>query len=110
MAGSFGYEAAHYDVSMRMAELSLLPAVRAAGEDTLIVADGTSCRHQIADGTRATERARGDARGARARGCARLNRARPVRKPAQGELQLRCGCRRARGTFPRYSIVICLRS
>jgi len=50
MAGSFGYEAAHYDVSMRMAELSLLPAVRAAGSDTLIVADGTSCRHQIADG------------------------------------------------------------
>ena len=50
MAGSFGYEAAHYDVSMKMAELSLLPAVRAAGDDTLIVADGTSCRHQIADG------------------------------------------------------------
>jgi len=54
MAGSFGYEAEHADVSMRMAELSLLPAVRAAGSDTLIVADGTSCRHQIADGTRAT--------------------------------------------------------
>jgi Fe-S oxidoreductase len=54
MAGSFGYEAAHYDVSMKMAEASLLPAVRAAGDDTLIVADGTSCRHQIADGTRAT--------------------------------------------------------
>ena len=52
MAGSFGYEAAHYDVSMRMAELSLLPAVRAAAPATLIVADGTSCRHQIADGTR----------------------------------------------------------
>jgi FAD/FMN-containing dehydrogenase/Fe-S oxidoreductase len=50
MAGSFGYEAAHHEVSMRMAEASLLPAVRAAGEDTLIVADGTSCRHQIADG------------------------------------------------------------
>ena len=46
----------HYEISMRMAELSLLPAVRAAGEDTLIVADGTSCRHQIADGTRATQR------------------------------------------------------
>ena len=56
MAGSFGYEAAHYEISMRMAELSLLPAVRAAGEDTLIVADGTSCRHQIADGTRGTQR------------------------------------------------------
>jgi FAD/FMN-containing dehydrogenase/Fe-S oxidoreductase len=52
MAGSFGYEAAHYDVSMAMAELSLLPAVRQASADTLIVADGTSCRHQIADGTR----------------------------------------------------------
>jgi Fe-S oxidoreductase len=54
MAGSFGYEAAHYDISMRMAELSLLPAVRAAGPATLIVADGTSCRHQIADGTQAS--------------------------------------------------------
>ncbi len=52
MAGSFGYEAAHYNVSMRMAELSLLPAVRGAEAATLIVADGTSCRHQIADGTR----------------------------------------------------------
>ncbi|MGB7543116.1 MAG: FAD-binding oxidoreductase, partial [Burkholderiales bacterium] len=52
MAGSFGYEASHYDVSMKMAELSLLPKVRAAGEDALIVADGTSCRHQIADGLR----------------------------------------------------------
>jgi FAD/FMN-containing dehydrogenase/Fe-S oxidoreductase len=50
MAGSFGYEAAHYDVSMRMAELSLLPAVRTADAATLIVADGTSCRHQIGDG------------------------------------------------------------
>jgi Fe-S oxidoreductase len=49
MAGSFGYEAAHQEVSMQMAELSLLPAVRAA-PDALIVADGTSCRHQIADG------------------------------------------------------------
>jgi FAD/FMN-containing dehydrogenase/Fe-S oxidoreductase len=51
MAGSFGYEAKHYDVSMQMAELSLLPAVRKAPADTLLVADGTSCRHQIADGT-----------------------------------------------------------
>ena len=49
MAGSFGYEAAHQAVSMQMAELALLPAVRAAPE-ALIVADGTSCRHQIADG------------------------------------------------------------
>jgi FAD/FMN-containing dehydrogenase/Fe-S oxidoreductase len=49
MAGSFGYEARHHDVSMQMAELSLLPAVRAAPQ-ALLVADGTSCRHQIADG------------------------------------------------------------
>ena len=49
MAGSFGYEAEHHAVSMQMAELSLLPAVRAAG-DAWIVADGASCRHQIADG------------------------------------------------------------
>jgi len=51
MAGSFGYEAEHYEVSLKMAELSLLPTVRRAGAETLIVADGTSCRHQIADGT-----------------------------------------------------------
>jgi Fe-S oxidoreductase len=51
MAGSFGYEARHYDVSMRMAELTLLPAVRRADPATIIIADGTSCRHQIADGT-----------------------------------------------------------
>jgi FAD/FMN-containing dehydrogenase/Fe-S oxidoreductase len=52
MAGSFGYEARHYDVSMRMAEASLLPKIREAGENTLIVADGTSCRHQIHDGAK----------------------------------------------------------
>ena len=56
MAGSFGFDADHYDVSMRMAELSLLPAVRAANADTLIVADGASCRHQIRDGTRDSPR------------------------------------------------------
>jgi FAD/FMN-containing dehydrogenase/Fe-S oxidoreductase len=50
MAGAFGYQAGHYDVSMKMGELSLLPAVRAAEPDTLIVADGTSCRQQIRDG------------------------------------------------------------
>ncbi len=49
-AGSFGYEAEHHEASRAMAELSLLPAVRKAGNDALIVADGTSCRHQIADG------------------------------------------------------------
>jgi Fe-S oxidoreductase len=52
MAGAFGYEAGHYDVSMKMAELKLLPAVRAAPADALVVADGTSCRHQIQDGAR----------------------------------------------------------
>ncbi|MDB5809579.1 MAG: lactate dehydrogenase [Betaproteobacteria bacterium] len=52
MAGSFGYEARHFDVSMKMAEASLLPKVRAAASDTLIVADGTSCRHQIRDGAK----------------------------------------------------------
>jgi Fe-S oxidoreductase len=51
MAGSFGYQTETYSTSMAMAELSLLPAVRAADADTLIVADGFSCRHQIADGT-----------------------------------------------------------
>ncbi|HWV92310.1 MAG TPA: heterodisulfide reductase-related iron-sulfur binding cluster, partial [Burkholderiales bacterium] len=50
MAGSFGYEAEHYDVSMKMAELNLLPAVRNAPQ-AKVVADGTSCRHQITDGT-----------------------------------------------------------
>ena len=49
MAGSFGYEASHYEVSMQMAELSLLPAVRSQ-PDAIVVADGTSCRHQIHDG------------------------------------------------------------
>jgi FAD/FMN-containing dehydrogenase/Fe-S oxidoreductase len=50
MAGSFGYERAHYDVSMAMGEAALLPAVRAAHSATLVVAAGTSCRHQIAHG------------------------------------------------------------
>jgi Fe-S oxidoreductase len=50
MAGSFGYDAATIDVSLKMGELSLLPAVRKANAETLIVADGSSCRHQIHDG------------------------------------------------------------
>ncbi|MDB6107694.1 MAG: putative FAD-dependent oxidoreductase [Gammaproteobacteria bacterium] len=49
MAGSFGYEAGHYDISMQMAEVSLLPAVRKV-PNAIVVADGTSCRHQIHDG------------------------------------------------------------
>jgi Fe-S oxidoreductase len=51
MAGAFGYHADTIDVSLKMGELSLLPAVRQAEADTLVVADGTSCRHQIKDGT-----------------------------------------------------------
>jgi Fe-S oxidoreductase len=50
MAGSFGYEAEHVEVSRAMAEMSLLPAVRQAPNATL-VADGTSCRHQIVGAT-----------------------------------------------------------
>jgi Fe-S oxidoreductase len=51
MAGAFGYQAETYDISQAMGELSLLPIMRAASADAIIVADGTSCRHQIADGT-----------------------------------------------------------
>lgn len=51
MSGSFGLEAEHHDASVRMGELALLPAVRAASADTVIVADGFSCRHQIRDGS-----------------------------------------------------------
>jgi Fe-S oxidoreductase len=51
MAGSFGYAATTIDASLAMGELSLLPAVRQAPDDAIIVADGTSCRHQIRDGT-----------------------------------------------------------
>jgi Fe-S oxidoreductase len=50
MAGSFGHETEHYDVSMRMAEIALLPSIRKAAA-AIVVADGTSCRTQIADGT-----------------------------------------------------------
>jgi FAD/FMN-containing dehydrogenase/Fe-S oxidoreductase len=53
MAGSFGYDADHYDVSMQMAELNLLPAIRKR-PDAIIVADGTSCRHQIGHGAART--------------------------------------------------------
>ena len=51
MAGSFGYEKEHYEVSMKVGEQTLFPAVRKASNDTIIVANGTSCRHQIKDGT-----------------------------------------------------------
>lgn len=52
MAGSFGYDAEHYGVSMQMGELDLLPAVRNAAPGVAIAADGTSCRHQILHGTK----------------------------------------------------------
>jgi Fe-S oxidoreductase len=51
MAGSFGYGVETHDISLKMAELDLAPAVRAADANTLIVADGTSCRHQVGDTT-----------------------------------------------------------
>ena len=51
MAGSFGYEVEHYDLSMKMGGLSLFPAVNEASDDALIIADGTSCRGQIEHGT-----------------------------------------------------------
>ncbi|MDP5231290.1 MAG: 4Fe-4S dicluster domain-containing protein, partial [Cellulophaga sp.] len=52
MAGSFGYEKEHYELSMQIGELKLFPAVRKSTEDTIISANGTSCRHQIYDGTK----------------------------------------------------------
>lgn len=52
MSGSFGYEKEHYDISMQIGELVLFPAVRGASEETIIAAPGTSCRHQIYDGTK----------------------------------------------------------
>jgi FAD/FMN-containing dehydrogenase/Fe-S oxidoreductase len=51
MAGSFGYEREHFDLSMQIGELVLFPAARAAGREVLLAAPGTSCRHQIKDGT-----------------------------------------------------------
>ena len=52
MAGSFGYEKEHYEVSMQVGELKLFPAVKKSSTDTIIAANGTSCRHQIKDGTK----------------------------------------------------------
>lgn len=51
MAGSFGYEKEHYEMSMKIGEMVLFPAVRSAAADVIIAAPGTSCRHHIADGT-----------------------------------------------------------
>jgi Fe-S oxidoreductase len=51
MAGSFSYEAEHYEVSMNIGELVLFPAVRDLEDEVIVAAPGTSCRHQIHDGT-----------------------------------------------------------
>jgi Fe-S oxidoreductase len=51
MAGSFGYEKEHYEISMQIGELELFPAIRNQSEEVIIAAPGTSCRHQIKDGT-----------------------------------------------------------
>jgi hypothetical protein len=54
MAGAFGFEKAHYDVSIAAGERALLPAVRQADRNTLVIADGFSCREQIAQTTERT--------------------------------------------------------
>ena len=51
MAGAFGFQREHYEISMKVGERVILPAVREAGADTLIVADGFSCREQITQAT-----------------------------------------------------------
>ena len=54
MAGSFGYEKEHFDISMQIGEQTLFPAIRKTDKTTVISANGTSCRHQIKDGTQKT--------------------------------------------------------
>ena len=51
MAGSFGYEKEHYELSQQIGELVLFPTIRKQSDDIIIAAPGTSCRHQIKDGT-----------------------------------------------------------
>jgi Fe-S oxidoreductase len=51
MAGAFGYEKEHYELSMKIGEMVLFPAVRSVSDETLIAAPGTSCRHHISEGT-----------------------------------------------------------
>ena len=51
MAGAFGYEAEHYELSMQIGELKLFPALRHAGKDVIVAATGASCQAQISDGT-----------------------------------------------------------
>ena len=123
MAGSFGYQAETQDVSRAMAEASLLPAVRAAAREDLIVADGTSCRHQIRDlartrggafGARAGARAWHDRAGRRAgilvrRRRTRISRRRGSSQDASVRRRLRalrrgvaCGARRRVGPLGRH--------
>ena len=51
MAGAFGYAAGHFDLSMKIGNQTLFPSVNAIGPEDLLIAPGTSCRHQILDGT-----------------------------------------------------------
>ncbi len=82
MAGSFGYEAEHYELSMKMAELDLLPAVRAAPERATVVANGTSCRSQIAHGS-GREAVHAAAALAKALGAAPNSRSEPGARPTR---------------------------
>ena len=95
MAGSFGYDADTIDVSLKMGELSLLPAVRKSAGDALIVADGTSCRHQIHDGAErdALHVARVLAMSLQA----------AHRQKGRGERRCRCHCCRPRWSAPTRS-------
>src|SRR5229473_1017300 len=92
MAGAFGYGADTFDVSLKMAELSLLPAVRKAEADTLILADGTSCRHQIQDGTGRELRsgARGSPRRQARRGSRRADRRRGHGRCGRSQSRAQC--------------------
>ena len=56
MAGSFGYEKEHYKISMQVGEDTLFPKIRNTDKNTIIAASGTSCRHQIKDGTKRTSK------------------------------------------------------
>ena len=87
MAGAFGYEAEHYGISMAVGEKRLFPAVRKAGKDTVIVADGISCRQQIAHGTKKTGPAPGAGGG---RGSAGVGRRDCARIPSHRIPPLAC--------------------
>ena len=103
MAGAFGYEAEHYDLSLRMAELDLLPAVRAAADDVLLVANGFSCRHQIADGAARDARRQAQAdQGGPGQGAPRRGRGRAHGTSLGAVIRAR-RCRRRRRRAPRGS-------